>query len=107
MSLVKDYIQRVKINTADEGSSEAFDGSESDEEEEKEGEYKDITEIELEKAVFGDNAGFHERLRDHRVARNNRGPAVTARGPVEDEVEDDIRDIEDADVCYVVAFIVL
>ncbi|KAL8720988.1 MAG: hypothetical protein Q9225_002228 [Loekoesia sp. 1 TL-2023] len=94
-----DSIQKVQMDIAEEEFSEAFDGSESDgEEEEKEGEYKDITELQLEKAVFGDEAGFHERLRDHRFARNNRGPAVTARGPVEDEAEDDMRKFDDADL---------
>lgn len=83
----------------DDGSSDAFNGFESNEETDK-----DSIELELEKAVFGDALGFHERLKQHGTNRDGRIPSATHDGTfqrtVEDEVEDDFKNIADADVRY-------
>ena len=73
--------------------SNDFEVFTSDEEEDK-----DSTELELEKAVFGDDAGFHEGLKAHGVTRDNDKRNNIAQEDRDDEAEDDIRDIDDADV---------
>ncbi|KAI4172178.1 MAG: hypothetical protein LQ343_003738 [Gyalolechia ehrenbergii] len=87
------FDQEMSVDRIEDDSSDAFGGFESDEEEEK-----DSTELELEAAVFGDEAGFHERLKRHGVTRDNRDFTTTVAKDVQDEAEDDIRDIDDADL---------
>ncbi|KAL8938791.1 MAG: hypothetical protein Q9211_003042 [Gyalolechia sp. 1 TL-2023] len=74
-------------------SSDAFGVSGSDERGEK-----DSTELELETAVFGDETGFYERLKTHGVTRDNHEVTTTVTKDVHDEAEDDIRDLDDADL---------
>lgn len=85
--------QGTRLHHARDDSSDAFDGFQSDEEEEK-----DSTELELETAVFGDEVGFHERLKSHRVTRGNREISTDVAQDAPDEMEDGIRDIDDADL---------
>ncbi|KAL8702041.1 MAG: hypothetical protein Q9224_000211 [Gallowayella concinna] len=81
----------------DDGPPEAFDGFDSDDDTDK-----DSIELELEKAVFGDGLGFHERLKQHGAAENSRVPSAahggTLRRTIEVEGEDDIQNIADADL---------
>lgn len=94
------FDQEMSVDRIEDDSSDAFGGFESDEEEEK-----DSTELELEAAVFGDEAGFHERLKRHGVTRDNRDFTTTVAKDVQDEAEDDIRDIDDADVCFMLVLV--
>lgn len=72
-----------------------------DDMESSEGEDMDIVELKLEKAVFGDEAGFHERLKEHGLSEKHpKRQGDDTLKQVEDQAEDDIRDIEDADVRY-------
>lgn len=77
------------------GMSDRSDDMENDKGEDID---KDNMEIELQKAVFGDDAGFHERVKEHGLAQHNRSrEAGTPRG-VEDWAEVDVGDLDDADV---------
>ncbi|KAL8930874.1 MAG: hypothetical protein Q9208_000415 [Pyrenodesmia sp. 3 TL-2023] len=59
----------------------------------------DSAELELEKAVFGDESGFQERIKGHGLTEKHakRQSGDTLNG-VQDQAEDDVRDIEDADL---------
>ncbi|KAL8857100.1 MAG: hypothetical protein Q9178_006276 [Gyalolechia marmorata] len=90
-------IQQKGPDLVDDGSSGFFSGFESDEEQDK-----DSIELELEKAVFGDEIGFHEHLKQHGTIEDGlidttayRG---TLRGNAEDEIQNNIQDIADADL---------
>lgn len=85
--------QDMGKDVIEDGSPDAFDQFESNEVE-----FKDSTELELEKAVFGDEAGFHEQLKGHGALRDHRKQILTIQKDVDDEIEDDLRDINDADV---------
>ncbi|KAI4197253.1 MAG: hypothetical protein LQ346_003041 [Caloplaca aetnensis] len=77
------------------GMSDRSDDMENDKGEDID---KDNMEIELQKAVFGDDAGFHERVKEHGLAQHNRSrEAGTPRG-VEDWAEVDVGDLDDADL---------
>lgn len=92
------FTQQKHPDLVDDDSSGAFSGFESDEEQDK-----DSIELELEKAVFGDKVGFHERLKYHGTVENalvgSIAHRVTAGKNVEGETQDNLRDIADADVC--------
>ncbi|KAL8727305.1 MAG: hypothetical protein Q9166_006136 [cf. Caloplaca sp. 2 TL-2023] len=81
----------------DEESSNVFSGFANDEQEDK-----NSIELELEKAVFGDQLGFHERLKEHGVVedggKRSITQGITAQRNVEDKFEDDLQDIADADL---------
>ncbi|KAI4114558.1 MAG: hypothetical protein LQ345_004682 [Seirophora villosa] len=81
-------------NTIDGETSDAFEGFGSGSEEQQD---KDITELELEKAVFGDQAGFYEQLKEHRISGDYRNQPVSAQRSREDGV-DDLHLINDADL---------
>ncbi|KAI4192818.1 MAG: hypothetical protein LQ348_003031 [Seirophora lacunosa] len=83
----------MNIDTIDGETSDAFEGFGSGSEEQQD---KDITELELEKAVFGDQAGFYEQLKEHRNSGDNRNQPVSAQRSREDGV-DDLHLIKDAD----------
>ncbi|KAL9026963.1 MAG: hypothetical protein Q9196_004450 [Gyalolechia fulgens] len=85
--------QEVIMDREGDDSSDAFGVSGSDERGEK-----DSTELELETAVFGDETGFYERLKTHGVTRHNHEVTTTVTKDVHDEAEDDIRDLDDADL---------
>ena len=62
---------------------------------------KDGTEIELEKLVFGDDAGFHERLKSYKNGNTDLqglldGPERQARSSLE---RGNLENLDDADVC--------
>ncbi|KAL8805096.1 MAG: hypothetical protein Q9182_002186 [Xanthomendoza sp. 2 TL-2023] len=63
---------------------------------------KDGIELNLEKAVFGDESGFHQCLKQYGAAENGRVSSAahngTLRSTVEAEGEDDIQNIADADL---------
>ncbi|KAL2039668.1 hypothetical protein N7G274_007527 [Stereocaulon virgatum] len=64
---------------------------------------KDDTELELEKLVFGDNTGFHERLKSHRsepTALENSGEAWGKQEQPGDLLEKGMEDIDDADLFF-------
>ena len=89
-----DFQTNLQANMPDAMS---FSGSDSDDPMEK-----DETELELEKLVFGDDAGFHERLKSHRQKLGVRGQSKTAQSKQEgpDGLEEEgLEDIDDADVC--------
>ncbi|KAL9017950.1 MAG: hypothetical protein Q9185_004741 [Variospora sp. 1 TL-2023] len=73
-------------------SSDGFEGFESEGKE-----AKDITEVELEKAVFGDQAGFHEQLKEHGISRDIRNQPGIIQEDVEDAA-DDLHLLNDADL---------
>ncbi|KAL8821153.1 MAG: hypothetical protein Q9223_000753 [Gallowayella weberi] len=81
----------------DRGSPDVLDAFDSDEDTDK-----DSIELELEKAVFGDESGFHKRLEQQGAAENGRVPSAahngTLRRAVEAEGEDDLQNIADADL---------
>ncbi len=81
-----------------EDSSGAFDGFDSDEDQDK-----NSIELELEKAVFGDDFGFHERLQHHGIVKDGLAGSTAHRITVGDstkgDTQDNLRDIADADVC--------
>ena len=63
---------------------------------------KDDTELELEKLVFGDDTGFHERLKSHRsepTALDKSGKVWSKQEQPGDLLENGMEDIDDADVC--------
>ena len=62
---------------------------------------KDETEMELERLLFGDEQGFHERLRSHGTGTGVLVPAVTEEdGREEDVLEGEgLEGVDDADVC--------
>lgn len=90
----------TRLDHVSDDSSNAFSNSQGNEEEEK-----DSTELELEAAVFGDEAGFHERLKRHWVTRDDREFSTDVAKDVQDEVKDDIQDIDDADVCRMIVLV--
>lgn len=100
--VLPDYDPDMKLDASGGEASDAFDELESDEAEEK-----DSTELELEKAIFGDEAGFHQHLKAHGLTGDYRKHPVTHQNELEDEAEDDIRDIDDADVRFATAPITL
>ncbi|KAL8840920.1 MAG: hypothetical protein Q9170_001113 [Blastenia crenularia] len=85
--------QGISVGIVANEPPDAFDDFESHEEADE-----DSTEFELEKAVFGDAAGFHERLKAHGVSKANRDFFITAQGDEAIEAGDEIRDIDDADL---------
>ncbi|KAI4263486.1 MAG: hypothetical protein L6R42_001366 [Xanthoria sp. 1 TBL-2021] len=89
--------QQKHPDLVDDDSSGAFSGFESDEEQDK-----NNIELELEKAVFGDKVGFHERLKYHGTVENGLvgsvAHRVTVGKNVEGETQDNLRDIADADL---------
>ncbi len=90
-------IQQKDPGLVDDGSSVGFSGFGSDEEQDK-----DSMELELEKAVFGDEIGFHEHLKQHGTIEDGPIDTTAYRGThrenAEDEIQDNIQDIADADV---------
>ncbi|KAL8710806.1 MAG: hypothetical protein Q9220_004609 [cf. Caloplaca sp. 1 TL-2023] len=87
----------IDIEATDEGSSGTFSGFHSDDHEEK-----DSTELELERAVFGDEVGFRERLLHHQGVRGL-DPRSALHDDVSlkitgDENRDDLQDLDDADL---------
>ena len=89
---------QVHTVTRDEESLEYFSGFE-----EKIQQDKGNTELELEKAVFGDEFGFHEHLREHALAAGDRTRMITEgtlshTSKDKDDALNDIEDIRDADV---------
>ncbi|KAL8943315.1 MAG: hypothetical protein Q9216_001158 [Gyalolechia sp. 2 TL-2023] len=93
MSRLTNLDSDMGVNREADDSSDAFGDFKSNEEEEK-----DSSELELETAVFGDEAGFHERLKRHGVTKDDHEfTTIVAKG-VQDEVEDDIRNMDDADL---------
>ena len=89
-----DFQTNLQVNMSDVMS---FSGSNSDDPMEK-----DETELELEKLVFGDDTGFHERLKSHRQELGVRGQSRTAQSKQEEPdglEEEGLEDIDDADVC--------
>ncbi|KAL9603957.1 MAG: hypothetical protein Q9179_002019 [Wetmoreana sp. 5 TL-2023] len=86
------------------GASETFSGFESEDHEQGDDDQweKDSLELELENAVFGDELGFHEHLREHGASRDRHirpllGPSASQNTMRNDE-QDDIQDIDDADL---------
>ena len=62
---------------------------------------KDETELELEKLVFGDDAGFHDSLRDFKasnVLNVIREKSSDAQDANEDKDEDELERVKDSDV---------
>ena len=58
---------------------------------------KDKTEVQLEKLVFGDSSGFHEKLKSY---NHDRGVRVGDGQQGRDRVEvDNLESLNDADVC--------
>ncbi|KAK3174894.1 hypothetical protein OEA41_002140 [Lepraria neglecta] len=83
------------------GMSDAmsFSGSDSDDPMEK-----DETELELEKLVFGDDTGFHERLKSHRQELGVRGQSRIAQSKQKepDSLEEEgLEDVDDADLFFI------
>ena len=61
---------------------------------------KDSTEIELEKIIFGDDAGFHEDLRLHKTTKSARALRATERVVRETlDGSEEPKALDDADVC--------
>ncbi|KAL8883001.1 MAG: hypothetical protein Q9198_000090 [Flavoplaca austrocitrina] len=91
-------IQPKDPDLMNEDSSGAFDGFDSDEDQDK-----NSIELELEKAVFGDDFGFHERLQHHGIVKDGLAGSTAHRITVGDstkgDTQDNLRDIADADVC--------
>lgn len=92
------FTQQEHPDLMDDDLSGAFSGFESDHEQDK-----DSIELELEKAVFGDKVGFHERLENHRTVEDGLVGSAAHRATVGKnvigETQDNLRDIADADVC--------
>ena len=90
-------VQRPATPKLDE-SIDDFEGLDSDEIMEK-----DKTEIELEKLVFGDESGFHERLKSYKDTFTDSRDLVDGdRQQVQDGLEvGNLEDLDDADVCKV------
>lgn len=91
------YDIQTKAPARDDESSETFGGFEIDDQQEK-----SRIELELEQAVFGDELGFHESLKEHPFGGDNRIRPVT-EGIISREAEgnddlDNLQDIEDAHV---------
>ena len=89
-----DFQTNLQANMSDAMS---FSGSDSDDPMEK-----DETELELEKLVFGDDTGFHERLKSHRQEVGVQGQSRTAQSKQEEPdglEEEGLEDVDDADVC--------
>ncbi|KAL8953500.1 MAG: hypothetical protein Q9222_000647 [Ikaeria aurantiellina] len=87
----------MDMNITDEGSSGTFSGFQSDDHEDK-----DSTELELERAVFGDEIGFHDHLIYHQGVRDL-DPGSTlhdeaVRKIADGRNQDDIEDLDDADL---------
>ncbi|KAI4289065.1 MAG: hypothetical protein L6R35_001668 [Caloplaca aegaea] len=81
----------MNVDAIDGRSSDGFEGFESEGKE-----AKDITEFELEKAVFGDQAGFYEQLKEHGISRDIRNQPGIIQEDVEDAA-DDLHLLNDAD----------
>lgn len=86
------------IPAAQDELSDHFKGLDSDDPTEK-----DETEVELEKLVFGDDAGFHEGLKSYndnafpsKLESNAEDQQNAAQVSVE---EQDLQGVDDADVC--------
>ncbi|KAL8675297.1 MAG: hypothetical protein Q9168_000326 [Polycauliona sp. 1 TL-2023] len=81
----------------DDDSSRSFSGFASDEEQDK-----DSIELELEKAVFGDTIGFHERLKHHGTVEGGladpKAQQTAQDDTLRDETQGDLQDIADADL---------
>lgn len=89
-----DFQTKLQANISDTMS---FSGSDSDDPTQK-----DETELELEKLIFGDDTGFHERLKSHRQELGVRGQSRTAQSKQDEPdglEEQGLEDIDDADVC--------
>lgn len=80
-------------------SSPVSSGFESDDQDDK-----DSLELELEKAVFGDDSGFHQRLNEHSHQEDSHIPFTAQRNDLQIRRErqelENIQDLEDADVRY-------
>ncbi|KAI4252597.1 MAG: hypothetical protein LQ352_004199 [Teloschistes flavicans] len=76
-------------------SSHLSSGFESDDQDDK-----DSLELELEKAVFGDEPGFHQRLNEHSRWEDNHVSSTAQRNVphIRRESQDNIQDLEDADL---------
>ncbi|KAL8999759.1 MAG: hypothetical protein Q9169_001432 [Polycauliona sp. 2 TL-2023] len=90
--------QQEHRDLIDDESSRAFSDLESNEEQDK-----DDIELELEKAVFGDKIGFHQRLKYHGGTTEDglAGSAAYQATPgdtLNGETQDNLRDIADADL---------
>ncbi|KAL9595832.1 MAG: hypothetical protein Q9219_006209 [cf. Caloplaca sp. 3 TL-2023] len=83
----------MSTDIVDDQTTDVFTGFESGGEEDK-----DSTELELERAVFGDEPGFYERLKAHGSRRDNRDNLTPAKSVAHDAIADDVRDIDDADL---------
>ncbi|KAL9041172.1 MAG: hypothetical protein Q9180_001457 [Flavoplaca navasiana] len=90
-------IQPKDPDLMDEDSSGAFNGFDSDEDQDK-----NSIELELEKAVFGDDFGFHERLQHHCIVKDGLAGStahrITVGDSTEGDTQDNLRDIADADL---------
>ena len=65
---------------------------------------KDDTEFELERLVFGDDAGFHERLRsfgDGAALPKAPTTCLNRQRSPEDTAEDDLEGVDDSGVCWI------
>ncbi|KAL8849497.1 MAG: hypothetical protein Q9221_005504 [Calogaya cf. arnoldii] len=91
------FTQQKHADLVEDDSSGAFSGFESDEAQDK-----DSIELELEKAVFGDKLGFHERLKHHGTGEDALVGSTMHRVAVGESVDgdtlDNLRDIADADL---------
>ncbi|KAI4103981.1 MAG: hypothetical protein L6R37_003543 [Teloschistes peruensis] len=78
-------------------SSPVSSGFESDDQDDK-----DSLELELEKAVFGDDSGFHQRLNEHSHQEDSHIPFTAQRNDLQIRRErqelENIQDLEDADL---------
>ncbi|KAL9631723.1 MAG: hypothetical protein Q9204_004104 [Flavoplaca sp. TL-2023a] len=90
-------IQPKDPDLMNEDSSGAFGGLDSDEDQDK-----NSIELELEKAVFGDDFGFHERLQHHGIVKDGLAGStahqITVGDSTKGDTQDNLRDIADADL---------
>ncbi|KAL8737070.1 MAG: hypothetical protein Q9181_002055 [Wetmoreana brouardii] len=113
MSRMKEDLRRSKVAEGtqrnspfarDNGASETFSGFESDGHEQVDDDKweKESLELELENAVFGDELGFHERLREHSASGDRYIPPVpranTSKNKLRSDDQDEIQDVDDADL---------
>lgn len=102
---ISDHDRNMETDVMEHESLDAFEGFENDTDTDK-----DSTELELEKAVFGDEAGFYQRLKEHGLTGDDPQQPIAIQREVRDEIEEDIqdiRDVDDADVCYAAAPVML
>ena len=95
-------VQKPLPSSQDELSDD-FEGLDSDDRMEK-----DETELELEKLVFGDAAGFHEGLRSHQEDAFPTKLDINSEGEDDSAQDEDegLEGVDDADVCTVTMLVV-